>query len=146
MRQVFFVMARLLALLMCTALPVASAIADLNSADVRAIHGVIQSQIQALAQDDAVGAFDLASPDAKERLGTPENFLQIIKEHYSPIYRHRLALFSPPENINGNIIQIVRLTTRDSHVWLAVYRMQRDTEGRWRVDGCQLFETGSVSV
>ena len=120
--------------------------AAMSPADEKAIHTVVQSQLDALAGDDAVSAFALATPATRVQFGSPDNFLHIVKKHYSPIYSHRLALFSDPEVIDGTPIQIVRLTDRDSRVWLAVYKMQRDNDGSWKIDGCQLLETTSVSI
>ena len=120
--------------------------AGMSPADEKAIHSVVQSQLDALAEDDAASAFALATPATRVQFGNPDNFLHIVKQHYNPIYNHRLALFSDPEVIDGTPIQIVRLTDRDSRVWLAVYRMQRDNDGSWKIDGCQLLETTSISI
>jgi hypothetical protein len=118
----------------------------LSAADVAAIRNAVQLQIDALANDDADSAFALATPAVRTRLGSPDKFLQLIKEQYDPVYRHQLALYSEPEVIDGKTMQAVRLTDLDSHVWLAVYEMIRDTDGSWKIDGCQLIETRTVSV
>jgi hypothetical protein len=118
----------------------------ISAADEEAIHAVVQSQLDAFAEDDAVSAFELATPATRVQFGNPDNFLLMVKQHYSPIYRNRLALFSGPEVIEGTTIQIVRLTDRDSRVWLAIYKMLRDDDGSWKIDGCQLLETTSISI
>ena len=118
----------------------------INSADAEAIHAVVQSQLDAFAKDDAETAFELASPDTRVKFGSPYNFLQLIKLHYNPIYRHRLALFSDPEVIDGATIQVVRLTDGDNQVWLAIYRMRSDPGGAWKVDDCQLLRTTSIAT
>ena len=119
---------------------------EMSAADEEAIHVVVQSQLDAFAEDDAVSAFALATLATRVQFGSPDNFLHMVKQHYNPIYRNRLALFSDPEVIDGTTIQIVRLTDRDSHVWLAVYKMQRQDDGSWKIDGCQLLETTSISI
>lgn len=118
----------------------------ISTADAIAIQVVVQTQLNAFAEDDAVGAFELASLDTQTKIGNPDNFLHLVKKHYSPIYRHRLAMFSPPEVIEGETIQIVRVTDPDSHVWLAIYHMQREQDGSWKIDNCQLLETTSISI
>lgn len=119
---------------------------EISAADAQAIHVAVQAQLDAFAEDDAVGAFQLATTDTQTRIGTPDRFLNLVKKHYNPIYRHQLALFSDPEVIGGETIQVVRLTDRDSRVWLAVYRMQWETDGAWKIDGCQLLETTSTAI
>ena len=106
----------------------------------------VETQLDAFAEDDAVGAFELATSDTQTKIGSPDNFLHLVKKHYNPIYRHQIVIFSSPEVIEGETIQLVRVTDRDSHVWLAIYRMQRETDGSWKIDGCQLLETTSISI
>lgn len=118
----------------------------LNGADEKAIHNVVQSQLDAFAEDDAPGAFALATPDTRAQFGDPENFLDTVRQHFNPIYRHRVAHFATPEMLHGVTIQIVRLVDANSHVWFAIYRMKRDPDGTWKIDDCDLLETASVSV
>lgn len=122
------------------------AIDDITTADAIAIHEVVQTQLEALSNDDAVGAFEQATPEKRMLIGTPDNFLKLIKEEYNPIYRYQRVIYSQPEVVNGDAIQIVRVTDGNSRVWLAVFWMQQGEDSNWRIDGCQLLETTSVSI
>jgi hypothetical protein len=117
-----------------------------SPADAVAIHAVVQTQLDAFADDDAVAAFELATADTQTKVGSADNFLHMVKKHYNPIYRHQTVIFSHPEVIEGETIQLVRLTDRDSHVWLAIFRMQREMDGTWKIDNCHLLETTSISI
>jgi hypothetical protein len=112
----------------------------------QAIQSAVQLQIDALTKDDADSAFALATTDTRNRLGTPDNFLRLIKEQYDPVYRHRLALFSEPTVVDNEVYQLVRLTDLNNQVWVAIYLMLKDEDGSWKIDGCQLVETTTVSV
>lgn len=122
------------------------AIGDITTADAIAIHEVVQTQLEALSNDDADSAFELATPEKRMLIGSPDNFLRLIKEEYNPIYRYQRVIFSRPEVINGDAIQIVRVTDGNSRVWLAIFWMQQGEDSAWRIDGCQLLETTSVSI
>ncbi len=124
------------------------AVADegISPADAVAIHVVVQTQLDAFAEDDAVGAFELATVDTQTKVGSADNFLHLVKKHYNPIYRSQIVIFSQPEVIEGETIQLVRVTDRDSHVWLAIYHMQQEADGSWKIDNCQLLETTSISI
>jgi len=124
----------------------AAAINDITTADAIAIHEAVQSQLDALSNDDAASAFELATPEKRMLIGSPDNFLRLIKEEYNPIYRYQRVMFSRPEVVNGDAIQIVRVTDGSSKVWLAVFWMQQGDDSAWRIDGCQLLETTSVSI
>jgi hypothetical protein len=143
------VMKRLLAMagLLCVlAAPVCEAVDNITTADAIAIHEVVESQLAAFANDDAMSAFELATPEKRLLLGTPDKFLRIIKEQYSPIYRFSNIIFMRPEVIEGEPIQIVRVTDSEGKVWVAVFWMQQEEDNSWKVDGCQLFETSSIST
>ncbi|OWW19128.1 DUF4864 domain-containing protein [Noviherbaspirillum denitrificans] len=122
------------------------AIDDITTADAIAIHEVVQTQLEALSIDDAVSAFEQATPEKRMLIGSPDNFLRLIKEEYNPIYRYQRVIYSKPEVVNGDAIQIVRVTDGNSRVWLAVFWMQQGEDSIWRIDGCQLLETTSVSI
>lgn len=124
----------------------AQAIDDITTADAIAIHEVVQSQLEALANDDAASAFELATPEKRMLIGNPDNFLRLIKEEYNPIYRYQRVIFSRPEVVDGEAVQMVRVTDGYSRVWVAIFWMLQGEDGNWRIDGCQLLETTSVSV
>lgn len=124
----------------------AAAMDGITTADAIAIHEVVQSQLDALANDDAASAFELATPEKRMLIGSPDNFLRLIKEQYDPIYRHQHVIFSRPEVVNGDAVQTVRVTDSESRVWLAVFWMQQEEDSSWKIDGCQLLETTSVSI
>jgi hypothetical protein len=119
---------------------------QIDKADVQEIHAVVQAQLEAFAEDDAEKAFELATASTKLLLGTPDNLLWLVKTQYPPVYRHRYAIFLAPEMVDGDPHQIVRLTDRDNLVWVAVYKLKREQDGSWKIDGCTLFETNSISV
>lgn len=118
----------------------------ISKTDAKAIHITVQSQLNAFLNDDAISAFELATSSTRAQIGTPDRFLRLVKEQYGAIYRHRVAIFTKPEVVDGNTIQTVRLTDRDGLVWVALYKMRREPDGKWKIDGCQLFGTTSVSV
>lgn len=124
----------------------AAAVDAITAADAIAIHEVVQSQLEALSNDDAAGAFELATHEKRMLIGTPDNFLRLIKEEYDPIYRYQRVIFSQPEVIKGDAAQVVRVTDGYSRVWVAVFWMQQDAESNWKIDGCQLIETTAISI
>ncbi len=126
--------------------PMQTYAAQLSKKDVAAIQSAVQLQINALANDDAASAFELTTVDTRNRLGTADNFLRLIKEQYDPVYRHQTALFSVPQMVHGKIYQLVRLTDLNSHVWVAIYLMHKDEQGAWKIDGCELVETKTVAI
>ena len=108
----------------------------IDAAEASAIRATIESQLAALAEDDATRAFGFASEDIQERFGSPQNFMEMVKRYYPAVYRPASAVFLAPELTGDEIIQVVRLTDTQGQLWMAVYRMQRQRDNTWRIGGC----------
>ena len=104
----------------------------------RAIHDVIQSQLDALKADDAERVFELANPAMQERFRTPAYFIAMIKAHYEPIYRPR-AVFFQDVLIRGELaVQRILVVDSQGRAVSVTYLLQRQQNGAWRIGGCHL--------
>lgn len=117
----------------------------LDAEDVRAMREVIDAQLEAFSRDDHEGAFSLASPGIRERFGSAETFVRMVREQYAVVYRPASRTFLAPVVEDGTVIFPVQLSDRAGGVWVALYTMQR-SGGAWRVAGCQLVQGASVST
>ena len=117
-----------------------------DKAESLMVQAIVQRQLDAFARDDAAAAFALASSAIRMQFRTAENFLNVVKARYQPVYRHRVAFFTGTQRIDGLIVQSVRLTDADDRVWVALYRLKQEGDGQWRILGCELVETKSVSA
>ena len=110
----------------------------LTAADARAVREVIEAQLDAFQNDDAPRAFSYATANIRESFGTPENFMLMVRTSYPVVYRPKAVKFEPPQVIDDEVVQPVRLTDADGRTWIAIYPMQREPDGKWRINGCQL--------
>ena len=99
---------------------------------------VIEAQLDAFKKDDAARAFSLATAAIRERFGSADNFLEMVRTSYAVVYRPRSVLFEAPVLIDGEVVQPVRMTDAEGRGWIALYPMQRQPDGSWRTNGCQL--------
>jgi hypothetical protein len=114
------------------------AYSEFTPAEEQAIHKVIQAQIEAFQRDDAAAAFALASPGIQEQIGTAENFLEMVRMGYEPVYRPRQYRFLDLIRAEGQVVQKVIVIGPDGLAVMAVYPMVRLKDGSWRTDGCVL--------
>lgn len=121
-------------------------VGSLTVEDTIAIRQAVKAQLEAFAKDDAATAFELATPEKRMLIGSPDDFMQLIRESYEPIYRNKVLIFSETKVVEGMALQTVRVTDSYSRVWVAVFWMQQDEELNWKIDGCHLVETAIVSV
>ncbi len=133
-------------LLLALAMSAACTAAEIPDRDAQAIRAVVTAQLEAFAQDDAARAFSYATANIRAQFGSAESFMSMVRTSYPVVYRHRSVQFEKPANIEGEVIQAVRLTDNEGHAWLALYPMQRDNDGSWRINGCQLARAPGVST
>lgn len=109
--------------------------------DRAAIERVIRDQLAAFARDDGPAAYALAAPSLRRLFPTVEIFMRMVERAYPPVWRARAAVFRDLVVENGQPVQRVLLTGQDGRVWLALYRMERQPDGAWRIAGCTLVRS-----
>ncbi len=132
--------ARLLALFLALALawPATAQEAALSDADRAAIRDVIGRQVEAFRRDDGEGAFGFASPNIQRMFGSPDIFMDMVRQGYQPVYRPRVFDFREIVELNGQPAQKVHVVGPDGRPVTAFYPMTQLPDGSWRVDGCFL--------
>jgi uncharacterized protein DUF4864 len=108
----------------------------LAPAEWTAIRRAIRGQLDALRARDAPRAFAFASDGIRERFGDAPAFLQMVESSYAALLAARYTEFLEGAVIDGHTIQPLRLVMADDTVLVALYEMQRDAAGRWRIAGC----------
>ena len=116
--------------------PLAAAAQTVPAADARAVREVVEAQLKALAADDAARAFSYASPTIRTQFGDAETFMAMVKSGYPMVLRPAATAYFQPEASDGAVLQVVQLRGRDGRAWLATYTLQRQPDGRWRINGC----------
>ena len=114
--------------------------------DARAVREVIEAQLDAFQRDDAPRAFELATPGIRKTFGTPENFLEMVRHSYAVVYRPRSVVFEAPLLVDGQLLQPVRFSDGDGHGWIAVYPMQRQPDGSWKINGVFMTTSDDLST
>lgn len=113
----------------------------LGSEDRAAIAAIIGQQVDAFRRDDADEAFGYATPELRAMFGTPERFMRMVREGYAPVYRPRSLDFGDLVENDGIIAQRLSVVGPDGRPVVAVYVMQRQPDGSWRIAGCYLLPT-----
>ena len=138
---------RLLALLCWLGVAIGGpAEAQTSDADALAIRQVIQSQMAAFQKDDGVSAFSYASPTIQAKFVNPDIFMQMVRSGYAAVYRPRDVEFRTLRLENGRLFQEVFVIGPDGNPALAIYEMQRQPDGTWRINGCRLTQAPDQSV
>lgn len=103
-----------------------------------AIRQVIEQQIVAFQEGNAVAAFSQAAPGIQVQFGTAENFINMVKAAYPPVISPRSVVFEGFQQVDGLPAQQVMLMDENGQLVRATYLMQQQTMGDWKIAGCYL--------
>jgi hypothetical protein len=106
--------------------------------DIAAAQSIIRSQEEALGRDDAAAAYAFASPGIQQRFHDPETFMSMVRNGYTPVYRHRSFEFGEAKVTNGTISQEVHIIDANGAAWEALYTLEPQPDGSLRISGCVL--------
>ena len=116
----------------------ASGAASLQDGEWNAIKAIISEQLAALRTGDGSKAFTYAAPGIRQQFGTPDNFLFMVRTAYGALIAARYSEFLEGAVIEGRVIQPLRLIGADNTVRVALYTMERQPDGGWKIAGCVL--------
>ncbi len=120
---------------------------DVTAVDKQAFQHVISGQLDAFKSDNGPLAYSFAAPLVTKIFPTVDNFMAMVKQGYAPVYNNDSYRFGELTiDSVGRPAQHVTLTTRDGHHYEAVYAMQRQADGTWKISGCSLLEIPGVDV
>ncbi len=87
-----------------------------------------------------------AAPGLRQRFGTPERFMRMVREGFRPLLDARSSSFLDGAVVDGVTIQPLQLVLPDSSVVVALYRMEKQRDGAWRVAGCVIAPSKALST
>lgn len=98
---------------------------------------VIEQQITAFLKDDAETAYSFAAPGIKARYPDKDAFFAMVKRSYQPVYHPGNYAFGRSKSIadGAMILHEVAITGQDGKNWKAVYKMARQPDGSYKIEG-----------
>jgi hypothetical protein len=118
-------------------------ITDSDRAEIRSI---VEQQLQAFQTDDAARAFAFASPEIQQQFRSCQKFMQMVKIAYRAVYRPRSVLFENIGTVRGIPAQSVLLLDPDGTPTRAIYLMEKQPDGSWRINGCYLVPVSAKII
>ena len=114
---------------------------SISEAEKTEFQRIIAAQISAFRADDGPAAYSFAAPVVRNIFPTPEIFMSMVKQGYPQVYRPQAfnfteALIDP----QGKPAQKMRVVGPDGKTYEALYSMEKQPDGTWRISGCTLLE------
>jgi hypothetical protein len=130
-----------LALLLWGFMSVASLAEPINATDRAEFQRIITAQITAFRADDGLAAYDFAAPVVRNIFPTPDIFMAMVKQGYPQVYRPQSFKFTEAlMDPLGRPSQKMMVVGPDGKSYIALYTMEKQPDGTWRIAGCTLLE------
>ena len=126
------------------ALSIALSAAPASADDVTTAQGVIRAQEQAFGHDDAAAAYSYAAPAIKQIFPAPDIFMSMVQNGYAPVYRHKSFEFGDSKSEGSSIAQRVHIIDANGEAWEALYTLEQQSDGSYKITGCSLLKAGQA--
>ncbi len=113
--------------------------------DLATAQGVIRAQEQAFARDDFAAAYSHAAPAIRQIFPDPETFMTMVRKSYAPVWRHKSFEFGEARSADGKIAQRVHILDADGVPWEALYTLEQQGDGSFKITGCVLLKAGQAA-
>ena len=110
--------------------------------EIVAAQNVIRSQEQAFSRDDAATAYSLAAPEIQRIFPNADVFMSMVQSGYAPVYRHKSFEFGEARTEGDWVAQRVHIIDQDGQAWEALYTLEQQADGSFRITGCTLLKAG----
>ena len=112
--------------------------------DVAAAQDVIRLQEQAFSRGDAAAAYSYAAPAIQKLFPRADIFLFMVQNSYAPVYRHRSFEFGEARTEGSWVAQRVHIIDADGEAWEALYTLEQQADGSFKITGCSLLKAGEA--
>ncbi len=118
-----------------------------SDAEALEFQRVITGQLEAFAADDGASAYAFATPNIQRLFPSPEIFMSMVKQGYAPVYRRKSYAFGKiGTEMGGQPTQHVTIVDANGKAWTALYAMERQPDGSWKINGCMLVEAPAADA
>ena len=110
--------------------------------DRAAMQQIIADQIAAFRADDGTAAYGYASPTVRQVFPTVDIFMSMVREGYPQVYRPQKYKFDKmgTSPVDGSPTQHVMIVGPDGKTYEAVYTLQQQPNGEWKINGCTIVK------
>ena len=118
-----------------------------GDAEIKAAQSVIDGQLKAFLADDGATAYSFAAPSVKRIFPTVDTFMNMVTNGYAPVRKPQSYSFGKVEQTGPtSIIQQVLIVGPDGKDYEAVYTLEQQEDGSFKITGCSLRASTSVST
>ena len=106
---------------------------------------IIKNQLQAFINKDAEEAFSYAAQMIKLRFDNPDNFMNMVKNYYEPVYNPKQYYFINAKYFEGSVYHQLQIVSQSNLSYLATYSLIKDND-EWKISGCSVYPMRQESI
>ena len=110
----------------------------IDGAKSAVVQQVIRDQLSAFKSREHERAFSHAAPNIRSIFKTTDQFINMVKNGYSAIYNSSSYSFARSRTEAGVIHQEVIIIGPNGKEWQAIYSLQEQDDGSWKIMGVQM--------
>ncbi len=115
--------------------------------EIKAAQSTIDSQLKAFLADDGIAAYSYAAPNIQHLFPTADAFMGMVTKGYAPVRKSRSYAFGKSEQMGPNrVVQQVLVVGPNGKDYEAVYTLELQPDGVWRITGCSLRAANTLST
>ena len=121
--------------------------ASAGDAEVKAAQSAIDGQLKAFRAGDNEDAYSFAAPNVKRIFPTLDIFMNMVTGAYKPVHKPRSYAFGKVQELSPrSIIQQIIIVGEDGKDYEAVYTLELQPDGKFRITGVSLRASNSLST
>ena len=118
-----------------------------GDAEIKSAQGTIDAQLRAFQADDSALAYSYAAPNVKQIFPTVDIFMGMVETGYQPVRKPRNYAFGKVQEMSAtSIVQQVLIVGPDGKDYEAVYTLELQPDGVYRITGVSLRASNSLST
>ncbi|MGE0282162.1 MAG: DUF4864 domain-containing protein [Rhizobiaceae bacterium] len=118
-----------------------------GEAEVKAAQSSVDAQLRAFQAGDHKLAYSYAAPNIQRIFPTVEAFMGMVNNGYMPVAKPKSFAFGKVEELAaGAIVQQVLIVGPDGKDYEAVYTLERQMDGSFKITGVSLRAANTVST
>ena len=121
--------------------------ASAGEAEIKSAQSSIEGQISAFLADQNDLAYSYAAPNIKRIFPDVDRFMGMVKNGYEPVWKPKNFAFGKVEEISpSSIVQQVLLVGPDGKDYEAIYTLELQEDGTFRITGVSLRGSQAVGA
>lgn len=118
-----------------------------GDAEIKAAQDSISGQLRAFRLGDAAGAYSYAAPNVRRAFPTLDDYMAMVASTYQPVRHPQSFSFGKSRQTgSSSIVQQVLIVGADGKDYEAIYELELQPDGVWRVTGVRLRAAVSQST